>query len=197
MRADLDIVARMVGNDVRVIDLGCGDGTLLQHLIERQGCGGLGVESDTDYFHSCIERGVPVTHGDLEAEVTEIDDGAFDVAVLSLTIQGVKRPDHVLAEMRRIAPRLVVSFENLGHWRRRATLALRGRKPAGNAPEQRWYDTPKIHPCTIIDFELLAADLGLTITERVLTKDDGRKAPTPAGLAANLLAESVVYSLRG
>lgn len=197
MRPDLDIAAQMVGRSVRVLDLGCGDGALLEHLIERQQCSGLGVELDSDDFHGCIARGVPVTHGDLEREIELIEDGAFDVAVLSLTLQAVRRPDHVLSEMQRVAGRMVVSFQNFGHLRLRARLALGGRAPASDAPEHRWYDTPKIHPCTIADFEQLAAELGLVVKSRVVTGRRGRTLSPLAAQLPNLLAAEAVYSLHG
>jgi len=103
MRADLNIVADLVGNKQRVLDLGCGDGTLLQTLIEKQACRGLGVENDVDKFHACIDRGVPVTHGDLEEELTRTETGSFDWSILSLTLQAVRHPERVLEQMRRIA----------------------------------------------------------------------------------------------
>lgn len=197
MRPDLDIVAGMVGQGVRVLDLGCGDGALLEHLIRQQGCEGLGVEREDDDFHGCISRGVPVTHGDLEGELPLIEAGAFDVAVLSLTLQAVSRPDRVLTEMKRVAGRLVVSLPNFGHWRLRAKLALRGRMPVSDTLSNHWYDTPNIHLCTISDFEDLVRDLGLRIERRVLIDAGGRRAPWVTRHAPNLLAERAVYSLAG
>ncbi len=195
MRPDLDIVAGMVGRGASVLDLGCGDGVLLEHLIERQECQGLGVEIDEDGFHGCIARGVPVTHGDLEQELPQIDDGAFDVAVLSLTLQSVSRPDVVLDEMSRVAGLIIVSLPNLGYWRRRARLGFRGRVPLTGDPNEKWYDSEKIHACTIADFEDLAQLLGLRTSRRVVIDGQGRKAPRVKSGMANLLAEGAVYLL--
>jgi methionine biosynthesis protein MetW len=197
VRPDLDIVARLVGDRVNVLDLGCGDGALLEHLIEQQGCQGLGVELDDDDFHGCIARGVPVTHGDLEIELPQIEDAAFDVAVLSLTLQSTSRPDHVLSEMNRVADRMVVSLPNIGHWRRRARLALRGRVPDSGASHENWYDTEKVHACTIADFEELVSHLGLRIRQRVVIDGRGRSVPWITSRLANLLAEGAVYVLSG
>ncbi len=196
MRPDLDIVASLVGRDQRVLDLGCGNGALLESLIENQGCSGLGVEVDTDDFHACIERGVPVTLGDLETELPGFGAGDFDVAVLSLTLQAVTRPDHVLAEMKRVAPKLIVSLPNFAHWRLRTNLALRGRMPVTDALPWQWYDTPNVHLCTITDFEALSRELGLQIDRRILIDAQGRRAPAITTRAPNLLAERAVYALR-
>jgi methionine biosynthesis protein MetW len=195
VRPDLDIVATLVGNGQRVLDLGCGDGALLENLISERNCSGYGVERELDDFHACIARGVPVTQGDLEKELPRLGASDFDVAVLSLTLQAVRRPDQVLNEMKRVAARLVVSLPNFAHWRLRATLALRGRMPVTDALPYHWYDTPNIHMCTIRDFEELVGDLGLGIERRILIDASGRRVSGLAVRAPNLLAERAVYSL--
>lgn len=195
MRPDLDIVAELVGSKQRVLDLGCGDGALLENLITERDCSGLGVERELEDFHACISRGVPVTQGDLETELPRFGAGDFDVAVLSLTLQAVSRPDQVLSEMKRLAPRLVVSLPNFAHWRLRVRLAFGGRMPVTDALPYQWYDTPNIHLCTIRDFENLAGELGLTIERRVLIDARGRRVSGLVDRAPNLLAERAVYSL--
>jgi methionine biosynthesis protein MetW len=197
MRPDLDIVAAMVAPGSRVVDLGCGDGALLETLIREKGCEGLGIERDPDGFHACIARGVPVTQGDLEAELEEIEAGAFDVAILSLTLQAVRHPDRVLAGMKRIAPRQIVSLPNFGHWRLRAGLALRGRMPVTPILPYQWYDTPNIHLCTLNDFERLTDETGMEIERRVVLNGNGEAERGPAKLAPNLLAQGAVYALEG
>lgn len=195
MRPDLDIVAGLVGSGQRVLDLGCGDGALLENLINEWKCSGLGVERELDDFHACISLGVPVTQGDLEKELPRFDEDDFDVAVLSLTLQAVRRPDLVLTEMKRVAGRLVVSLPNFAHWKLRATLALRGRMPVTDALPYRWYDTPNIHLCTISDFEDLTRELGLRIDRRILIDASGHRTKGLANRVPNLLAERAVYSL--
>lgn len=197
MRPDLDIVAALIGRDARVLDLGCGNGALLEALIEKQSCRGLGVEIDLEDFHECVARGVPVTHGDLEEELRHTPDDSFDWAVLSLTLQAVERPDEVLAGMKRVASRLVVSLPNFGHWRLRKYLLARGRMPVTPALPYQWYDTPNIHLCTLRDFEKLVADLGLKAERMIPVGADGRRAGRHTRLAPNLLAERAVYSLSG
>lgn len=197
MRPDLDIVAGLVKPGSHVLDLGCGDGALLENLIAEHGCSGLGVERDPDGFHACIARGVPVTQGDLEAELRDMEHGAFDIAILSLTLQAVRHPDRVLAGMKRVAPRQIVSLPNFGHWRLRAGLTLRGRMPVTPILPYQWYDTPNIHLCTLSDFERLTADTGMRIDRRVLLNGRGEAEDGPAGLLPNLLAQGAVYALEG
>jgi methionine biosynthesis protein MetW len=196
LRPDLELVAGLVGRDVRVLDLGCGDGALLERLIARQGCAGHGVERSDEGFHACVARGVPVSQGDLEVELRELPDDAFDVAVLSRTLQAVLRPDDVLAQIGRVAHRSVVSLPNFGHWPLRAGLALRGRMPVSRALPAPWYETPNIHLCTLSDFEALAAASGLAIVRRIPLDAAGRPAGRPARRAANLLAAGAVYLLQ-
>jgi methionine biosynthesis protein MetW len=197
VRPDLDIVAAMIDPGSRVLDLGCGDGALLETLIHEKDCSVLGIERDSDDFHACIARGVPVTQGDLEKELGEIESGAFDWAVLSLTLQAVRHPDRVLAGMKRVAPRQIVSLPNFGHWRLRAGLALRGRMPVTPVLPYQWYDTPNIHLCTLRDFEDMAAETGLSVERRVLVGTDGDAEGGLPAIAPNLLATGAVYSLKG
>lgn len=197
MRPDLDVVAALVGRDRRVLDLGCGDGALLEELIERRGCTGVGVERSDEGFHACIARGVPVTHGDLQEELARTATGAFDCAVLSLTLQATREPIEVLSEMRRVAPRRVVSLPNFAHWRVRLDLARTGRMPVNEALPYQWHDTPNIHLCTLRDFEATVAEIGMRIGRRVLLDAAGGRAPSATRLAPNLLAARVVYVLEG
>jgi methionine biosynthesis protein MetW len=195
MRPDLQLVAGLVGRDVRVVDLGCGDGALLEHLIVQQGCAGHGIEHSEEGFHACVARGVPVSQRDLEDELPHLGAGEFDCAVLSLTLQAMRRPARVLADMSRIAPRRVVSLPNFGHWRLRTQLALRGRMPRSRSLPYRWYETPNIHLCTLRDFEHLLAEAPMRIVRRILLDEEGRPALPRARVAPNLLAAGAVYLL--
>lgn len=195
MRPDLQLVAELVGRDVRVLDLGCGDGALLQHLIVEQGCAGHGIEQSEEGFHACVARGVPVSQRDLEDELRHLGADEFDCAVLSLTLQAVRRPAQVLADMRRVAPRRVVSLPNFGHWRLRAELALRGRMPTSRSLPYRWHETPNIHLCTLRDFERLVAETPMRVARRMLLNEHGRPASPAARVAPNLLAAGAVYVL--
>jgi methionine biosynthesis protein MetW len=195
MRPDLEIVAGMVPPGSRVLDLGCGDGTLLAHLIAERGCDGHGVEIDGDEVLACIAAGVPVTEGAIENVLPDFADGAFDVVLLSWTLQTTRHPAAVVAGMMGVAPVGVVSFPNFAHWRLRAGLALRGRMPSSLALPQSWDETPDIHPCALADFESLVHGLDLPVSERVLLGPARDLAASSASVRPNLLAAAAVYRL--
>jgi methionine biosynthesis protein MetW len=195
MRPDLEIVAGLVPAGSRVLDLGCGDGALLAHLIAERGCDGHGVEIDGDAVLSCIAAGVPVTEGAIENVLRDFGDDAFDVVLLSWTLQTTRRPGAVVAGMMRVAPVGVVSFPNFAHWRLRTGLLLQGRMPSSLALPQSWEETPDIHPCTLADFDSLVRSLGLGVSERVLLGPSRCRAGADARLRPNLLAAAAVYRL--
>lgn len=195
MRPDLEVVADMVPAGSRVLDLGCGDGALLAHLIAERGCDGYGIEIDGDDVLACIAAGVPVSEGDIEDALRDFTDGAFDVVLLSWTLQTTRRPAAVVAGMMRVAPVGIVSFPNFAHWRMRAALALRGRMPHTRTLPQSWDETPNIHMCTLRDFDALVASLALRMSERVLLGETRGRAGAAAGALPNLLAAAAVCRL--
>lgn len=193
MRADLAVIAGLVGSGVRVLDLGCGDGTLLEHLIGQQHCAGHGVERSAEGFHACIARGVPVTQAEIEDELPELGPDSFDWVVLSSMLPATRQPAHVLREIARVAPRRVVSLPNLAHWPHRLSLAARGTMPASPS----WHESPNLHPGSLRDFERLVAELGQRVGRRVLLSPAQRPAHRSARVRPNLLAAAAVYVLEG
>jgi methionine biosynthesis protein MetW len=195
VRPDLDIVAGLVPRGSRVLDLGCGDGELLDHLIHARGCAGTGVESDVEGFMRCVARGVPVVQGDIDQGLAEFADSSFDVVVLSQTLQATHRPLVVVTEMMRVGRAGIVSFPNFGFWRHRIMLGLGGRMPVSPIIPYPWHDTPNIHFCTLIDFASLLEDVGVRSRERLLLDQSGHRAPAYSRLRPNLLAAGAVYVL--
>jgi methionine biosynthesis protein MetW len=193
VRADLQVVADLVPRGSEVLDLGCGDGSLLEHLMRRRECRGYGFEISDDGFHACLERGVPVLQGDIDRGLDDIADGHYDVVILSQTLHALRRPAFVVEEMMRVARMAVLSFPNFGYWPLRATLVLRGRMPVSRELPYPWYDTPNIHLCTLRDFEDLLGERDLTVDRRILLNGDGRPARRRVGRRPNLLAAGVVY----
>jgi methionine biosynthesis protein MetW len=189
------VVAGMIPPGSRVLDLGCGPGDLLAELIDRRGCRGQGVEVSTEAFHACVARGIPVVQADLDQGLPDFEDGAFDVVVLSQTLQAVRRPVPLLREMMRVGRVGVVSFPNFAHWRLRLDIGVRGRMPVSRTLPYPWYETPNIHLCTLRDFESLAASEGLRVERRALLGPDGRAATARAGHRPNLLAAGAAYLL--
>jgi methionine biosynthesis protein MetW len=196
MRPDLDVISSLIDPGSRVLDLGCGDGSLLDHLIHEKGCRGYGMEISAEGVRACIARGVPVVEGDIDQGLGDVDNDAFDVVVLSQTLQATHRPTVAIDEMMRVGRVGIVSFPNFAHWPLRRQLLLRGRMPKSNVLPFEWHDTPNIHLCTIGDFEDLARRRGLDIAQRILLARHGGTAAPRAERRPNFLAAGAVYVLR-
>jgi methionine biosynthesis protein MetW len=167
LRQDLAQIAAWIPPGVRVLDLGCGDGALLAYLRDSRGCPGYGIEIADDSVLACVRRETSVIQADLESGLRMFADGMFDTVVLSQTLQAMRNVEGILREMVRVGTHGIVSFPNFGHWRHLVSL-LAGHMPVSPEIPYQWYDTPNIHLCTPKDFELLAARLGLRITDRAL-----------------------------
>lgn len=191
LRADLAAVAAAVPEGARVLDIGCGDGQLLAWLRDTKGVEGRGIELDPDDVAAAVGRGLAVVQGDADTDLADYPDAAFDVVILSNTLQAMQRPAAVLAELVRIGRSAVVSFPNFGHWRVRMSLAISGRMPVTRSLPVSWHETPNIHFCTISDFEALARDMGLTVQGRTALS-----AGRPVELWPNLLGDTGVFVLR-
>jgi methionine biosynthesis protein MetW len=167
LRADLRLITEMVPEGSRVLDLGCGDGSLMAHLRDEKGCTVRGVDLSPEDIASALSRGLSVVQTDLDEGLSGYADGSFDYVVLSQTLQVVRRPAFVLGEMLRVGERGLVTFPNFGHWRVRGYLALRGRMPVSRSIPFSWYDTPNIHHTTITDFRDFVAANGGAIEREV------------------------------
>ena len=191
-RADLTLIADLVPEGSRVLDLGCGNGDTLQLLAEK-GCTGVGVDLDPVNVLACLRAGVDVIELDLDTQLTEFGDDSFDFVVLSRTLQTVRKPRGVLAEMGRIAVHSVVTMPNFAHWRNRLRL-LRGRMPMSRDLPFEWYDTPNLHHSSLPDLEPLFESVNMKIDRRVPLDANGRPLRT-GNVAANLAASSSLYVL--
>lgn len=196
MRPDLNVIAGLVPDGARVLDLGCGDGALLDELIRVRGCSGQGVEVSQDAFFACLGRGIPVVSADIDQGLPDFADGSFDVVVLSQTLQAVHRPALVIREMMRVARTGIVSFSNYGHVALRVRLLTRGRMPVSRMFPDPWFETPTIHPCTLRDFDEFLAGQGVRSQGRVLLNSRGVRADGLRSRAPNLLSAGAVYVIR-
>lgn len=191
-RADLAIIADLIPQGSRVLDLGCGNGDLLRLLREKD-CTGTGVDLDPANVLECLRHGVDVIELDLDKELGEFGPDSYDFVVLSRTLQTVYKPRRVLAEMSRIAVHSIVSMPNFAHWRNRLRL-LRGRMPMSKDLPFEWYDTPNLHHSSIPDLEPLFTSLGIEIDRRIPLDVDGHRLAT-GNIGSNLLASSVLFML--
>src|SRR5918911_2718843 len=162
-RVDLVMVADMVARGARVLDVGCGDGELLQILSERRDVDGRGIELSREGVNECVARGLAVIQGDADTDLVDYPDDAFDYVILSQTLQATRQPKVVLENMLRIGRRAIVSFPNFGHWRIRLQLLLNGAMPVTDNLPDSWYDSPNIHFCTIKDFRDLCLVAGVKV----------------------------------
>ncbi|MEE4360696.1 MAG: methionine biosynthesis protein MetW [Pseudomonadales bacterium] len=195
MREDLRLIAAMVTRQARVLDLGCGDGALLAWLQAHRGVNGYGLEIDAQKITTCLGRGVNVIERDIDTGLADFEANSFDLVVMTETLQAVRHPGQVLAEMLRIAPEGIVTFPNFGHWRCRLDLATRGRMPLARHLPHAWYDTPNIHLCTFADFEALCRERRIVITRRIVVDSDYRPSPLIDALP-NLFGTIAIYGLR-
>jgi methionine biosynthesis protein MetW len=198
LRPDLAAIAEMIPVGARVLDVGCGDGALLEHLAKTKNVDGRGIELVQQNVNACVARGLPVMQGDADTDLGEYPSGAFDVAILSQTIQATRSPRDVLGHLLRIGRRTVISLPNFGHWRVRLSLLTGGRMPRTQALGFQWYDTPNIHLCTIADFVALAHETGATI-ERALALDEkgASHAMRADAWGPNILADGAIFLLKG
>jgi homoserine O-acetyltransferase len=193
IRADLGRVAQAIRPGSRVLDLGCGDGELLAHLIAEKGCQGTGVERDPESVLAAVTAGVPVVEFDVTSQLDQFADCSYDVVVLSRTLQAIRNPVEVLHQMARIGRRLIVTMPNFGYWRNRLRLAL-GHMPMSKDLPYEWYDTPNMRYTTLLDLDKLFAAIGLKVVRRAALDERGELLRLGFH-GANLLAGAAIYVL--
>jgi methionine biosynthesis protein MetW len=189
-RADYDTIVQWIARDARVLDLGCGDGALLRFLAAQRGATGYGIEIADAGVLASVRNGVNVLQNDLERGLAGFDDAAFDVVILSQTLQAMRRVEAIVAEMLRVGREAIVTFPNFGHWSHRLQI-LRGRMPVSQSLPYQWYDTPNIHLCTVADFDAFLAARSYRVLNRVVLA-----AGSPVTVAPNLTGELAIYRFR-
>ncbi len=194
MRIEFNIIESWIKKQARVLDLGCGDGTLLYQLKKNKSVDGLGIEIGADNFDRCIAKGLSVINQNLNDGLGNFSDKSFDTVVMTLTLQAMRRPDRVLHETLRVGETAIVAFPNFGHWRSRLHLLFKGTMPVSEFMPYEWYDTPNIHFCTIKDFEALCESQGVRVLNRALTSLQGHQSFL-AQFMPNWFASVAVYHL--
>jgi methionine biosynthesis protein MetW len=187
-RPDFAAIAGWLPPAATVLDLGCGDGLLLEFLAASRAVRGYGIEIADENVLACVKRGVNVIQGDLERGLQGFDAGSFDYVILSQTLQAMRRTEEIVVEMLRVGRQGIVTFPNFGHWQARWQVAFGGRMPVSGTLPYEWYDTPNVHLCTIRDFERFCATHSIRILERVVLHAGRRVAFLP-----NLLGSLAVF----
>ncbi|WP_106753651.1 methionine biosynthesis protein MetW [Pannonibacter carbonis] len=197
VRGDHLVVCDLVPEGARVLDVGCEDGALLQLLTERRHIDGRGIELSQSGVNKAVARGLSVVQGDADMDLSDYPDNAFDVVILSQTLQATRDPKGVLEQLLRIGGQVVVSIPNFAHWRNRMQLLWRGRMPVTKYLSYQWYDTPNIHFCSIRDFVALVEEMDATVVKAVALSGRGERI----GFSApwwlwNLIGEQAVFLLK-
>ena len=197
VRGDHSVVASLVPQGARVLDIGSEDGALLDLLVRERQVDGRGIELSQEGVNRCVARGLSVIQGDADTDLSDYPDQAFDVAILSQTLQATRAPKEVMSELLRIGKQVIVSIPNFAHWRNRAQVVFRGRMPVTKYLPYEWYDTPNIHFCSLRDFVDLCRELDATVEKAVALSGKGNKIPINAPWWVwNIVAEQAVFLLK-
>lgn len=192
MRADLDIIRNWIEPGSRVLDLGCGDGSLLRYLQDNLQTIGTGLEIDETKINACLAKGISVIQQDLNKGLQNFESQSFDTVLLTQTLQAVHFPDLLVEEMLRIGKNCIVTFPNFGNWRARLHLAVKGRMPVSEYIPYEWYNTPNIHFCTVRDFDVFCQDKNINVITRTVV-DYKHRDSWFIRAAPNLLSEIAIY----
>lgn len=194
MRPDLEIIQQWIEPNSRVLDLGCGDGSLLHFLNETKNVSSIGLEIDQDNIELCIRNGVNVIEQNIDKGLANFQSNSFDTVLLAQTLQALSNPHLLVEEMLRIGNRGIITFPNFGNWKSRLYLASRGRMPVSKFMPHQWFDTPNIHFCTVKDFDALCLEMNIKILARTVV-DSQHQGSWAMRAWPNLLGEIAIYHI--
>ncbi len=187
------VISDIIEDGSKILDLGCGNGTLLKMLADKKHCSAIGIDINQNNVIECIQKGLSVIQGDIDEGLKEFADKDFDYVILNQTLQSTEKPDFVIEEMLRAGKKSVVSFPNFGYWRVRFYLFFNGRMPKSRMLPFSWYDTPNIHLLTVEDFFDFCKERDIKITKSVYIKR-GKISKNPFNrILTNLLCEEALF----
>lgn len=193
-RPDLKLIANLVPEGAKVLDVGCGDGELLAWLANHKRVDARGLEMDQAKVREAIARGLAVIQGNAETDLSTYRKKSYDIVVLSRTLQAMHDPQEVLKQILRIGNQAIVSIPNFGYWKNRVYLSVKGRMPVTSTLSYAWHNTPNIHFCTLVDFHDFCQELGLEISRRICVDLSGSRSRFQQGrFLPNLMAEQAVF----
>ena len=196
LHLNYSVIANIIEDGSKILDLGCGNGTLLKILTEQKHCSAIGIDINQNNIVECLQKGLSVIQGDIDAGLKEFSDKEFDYVILNQTLQSTEKPDFVIEEMLRTGKKSVVSFPNFGYWRVRFYLFFKGKMPKSKMLPFNWYDTPNIHLLTIEDFFDFCKERNIKITKSVYIKR-GKISKNPFNrILTNLLCEEALFVIK-
>ena len=196
-RIDLELITSLVDKETRVLDIGCGNGELLESLKRRKKVIGQGLELKQERVNQCVAKGLSAIQGDADRDLGLYPNQSFDCVILSQTIQATGQPKLILNELIRIGKKAIVSIPNFGYWKIRLSLAVNGKMPITKKLSHNWHDTPNIHLCTILDFINLCEELNIKIEKTIILSSKKTKSykGTPNKFS-NLLSEEAIFLIK-
>jgi methionine biosynthesis protein MetW len=194
MRPELEIISNWIEPDSRVLDLGCGDGSLLHYLKTTKQIREIGLEIDADNIEKSIDHGINVIEQNLDQGLGNFQSGSFDTVLLAQTLQALSNPAELVDDMLRIGKNGIVTFPNFGNWKSRLYLATRGRMPVSKFMPHQWHNTPNIHFCTVRDFDALCVEKNITVLSRTVV-DSQHQGSWAMKAWPNFLGEIAIYHI--
>ena len=196
IRRDWDLIESFIRDKSRILDIGCGEGDLIQQLEKNLNAKVYGIEKNQELALKAIARGLSVTHGDAEKDLSQYSNQSFDYVILSQTLQAMVEPKKILKELLRVGSKAIVSFPNFGHWKIRLQLLLKGKMPITTGLPYSWYDTPNIHFFTLKDFQNLCNEMNIVIENSIGLTNKGKQFPIYGSIIpANIITSEAIFLL--
>ena len=197
LRKDLNLIANLIDDNSKIIDIGCGNGELLDFLNKNKNAKIQGLEIDQKKVNKCVAKGLSVIQGDADKDLSLYPEKSFEYVILSQTIQATLEPKKILYELTRIGEKVIVSIPNFGFWKVRLDLLFKGKMPITRKLNSTWFDTDNIHLCTILDFLELCDQLNLTVKQTVtITSKKQKKFSGKPSIKENIFAEEAIFLIQ-